>query len=139
MPGGRFLVIYLAHALSVIYVCLCSSAALFSISAHFSWPLSSALCEAPWTGHLLSPPAPDVRSLLPSLPLCQGTGTATHSRATSCGSAGLFPVSQTSSGLCLRLHKPCVGLSTAGTGDWWGGQAGTGMGCNRGCFGVGPI
>lgn len=115
VPGRRFLVIYLAHAFSVICVCLCSSAVLFSISAHFSWPLSfSALCVAPWTGQLFSclPPAPDVRSLLPSLPLCQGTGTPTRTRATSCSSAGLSPVSQTSSG----LHKPCMGLGTAGTG-----------------------
>lgn len=36
-------------------------------------------------------------------------------RATSCGSAGLSLVSQTSSRMCLRLHKPCVGLGTAGT------------------------
>lgn len=140
MPGRRFLVIYLAHVLSVMYVCLCSSDALFSISAHFSWPLSfSALCEAPWTGHFFClAPAPDVSSLLPSLPLCQGTGTPTCTRATSCGSAGLSPVSQTSSGLYLKLHKPCVALGTAGTEGRWGGQRGTGMGCNRDCLGFDP-
>lgn len=128
MPGRRFLVIYLAHALSVIYVCLCSSAALFSISAHFSWPLSfSALCVAPWTGHLLSCLAP---APLP------GTEIPSFTRATCCGSA-LSPVSQTSSGMCLRLHEPCVGLATAGSAGVVGraGQGGTGMGCNRGCLG----
>lgn len=138
MPGRRFLAIYLAHALSVIYVCLCSSAALFSISAHFSWPLSfSALCVAPWTGQLFSclPPAPDIRSLLPSLPLCQGTGTPTHTRATSCGSAGLSPA-------CPQCHRQALGCTNPVWG--WalqvlggGGEGRVGQAWNaRGCFGI---
>lgn len=35
----------------------------------------ATLLQAPWTGHRQ---APDVGSLLPSLPLCQGTGTPAY-------------------------------------------------------------
>lgn len=106
--------IHLAHAFSVIYVCLCSSAALFSISAHFTWPLSFKL-----PGQVTSSvPAKPLMSghCFPPCPSARVVGRPpTFTRTTSRGSAGLSLVSQTSSGMCLRLHKPCMRLGTADT------------------------
>lgn len=144
--------IYLAQGLSVMYVCLWSSAALFHISARFSWPLSfSVLRMAPWSQPLRSPlfssPPPGPRSrVTASLPTPLPDYRHSNIHPPPAASTGPHPsrgegqspgVTQRDLGCAASYTSDAWGWTLQTTaGGWLGVQDLRGTGRGRGYFGA---